>query len=75
MFLHLELVTNDAEVRAALSRDGWRLEQPLNGDLQATHPAVDTELAARTRLDRVGLLISPRVRIRFVQGRKRPDVN
>jgi hypothetical protein len=65
MIIDLEILGRNADVRAALLKDGWRLEPRERDQYVASHQAVPDEPTARLRLDKVGLLTSSKVRIRF----------
>jgi hypothetical protein len=71
MQLHLNFLRWSADFRAILSKDGWvLLAGEKKDELDATHPQVGDEDAARTRLHRLGLLTSRSLRIEFRQHHK-----
>jgi hypothetical protein len=49
----------------ALRGDGWDLEGEADWEVEASHPDVTAEAAARERLDGLGLLTSRNLLIRF----------
>jgi len=49
-----------------LRTDGWVLEVGLNDAIVAEHPGIADEPTARSRLHRLGLLTSNRLRIEFL---------
>jgi hypothetical protein len=65
MNVHLTLLGHAAGLQENLLRDGWKVEPQLDSSLTISHPKAPDEQAARNRLDRLGLLISPAVRIGF----------
>lgn len=48
-----------------LHRDGWQVRPMPDASLLATHPGVQDEEEARSRLDRLDLLTSVSLRIAF----------
>ena len=66
MNIHMSFLRRSCEFRAILVGDGWRISTAENLDeLDATHPEVGDEEAARIRLYRLGFLISPSLGIEF----------
>jgi hypothetical protein len=53
-----------------LRADGWVLEAGRHDGIVAEHPHVPDEAAARSRLDRLGLLTARRLRIEFLLARR-----
>ncbi len=64
MKVHIQTLRGRNSIRRLLLKHGWKLDRP-GGDYFACHPAADDEEAARSRLDDLGLLTSPAVRIEF----------
>jgi hypothetical protein len=56
------------DLRRILQADGWTLEGGRGDSFFAENPGVPDEAAARRRLNRLGLLTSPRLRIVFLPG-------
>jgi hypothetical protein len=54
------------ELKRILQTDGWTLESGQDDAVLAEHAGVTDEAAARSRLDRLGLLTSGRLRIVFL---------
>jgi hypothetical protein len=52
-------------LQEALRNDGWQLSDGPAGHCDASHPEVRDQQAARSRLARLGLLTSARLRINF----------
>ena len=73
MRVHLRFLRHPQQLRQALQNDGWQLETEKDECLLARHPQVSDEPAARGRLHRLGLLISPSLRIEFRQPARRSD--
>jgi hypothetical protein len=48
-----------------MQSDGWKLEPERGGVFRAHHPLAADQIAARSRLHRLGLLTSGSVRIEF----------
>jgi hypothetical protein len=65
MRLHLRFLRQAGKLQAAFRNDGWELEREKDETLQARHPEVTDESAARTRLYRLGLLTSSSLSIEF----------
>jgi hypothetical protein len=61
----IEVLRNDANVRDALERDGWRQRDVTASKVEMSHPEIRDEEAARTRLSQLGLLTSNKLRIHF----------
>lgn len=65
MIVNMNLLRPE-DFRATLRNDGWTLlETAKEEELDATHPEVTDETAARVRLGRLGLLTSGLIRIEF----------
>jgi hypothetical protein len=65
MNVHINLLRPD-DFRTALRKDGWVIRATAKEkELDATHPEVNDESAARARLNRLGLLTSGFLRIEF----------
>jgi hypothetical protein len=65
MIVRVELLGQAEAVRDLLLADGWEVESGPEHSLLISHPGVPDEEAARERLDRLGLLTSPSLRIDF----------
>src|SRR5262249_55281953 len=65
MRLRIHLLYRGDLVTERLQRDGWNLQAEGADFLSACHAAVDGELAARLRLQGLGLLTSAALRIEF----------
>src|SRR5262249_3611220 len=65
MKVRIQLLYRGEVVTMRLLHDGWRLTAESINTLTASHVAVDTEPAARRRLNRLGLLTSACMRIAF----------
>ena len=65
MIVHVELLGQAQAVRDLLLADGWEVEAGPEHSLLLTHRDVPDEEAARGRLDRLGLLTSPSLRVDF----------
>lgn len=65
MKVHFQFLRGQAQLRGALLADGWQLSAVVGTHLDATHPEVGNEAAARGRLSRLGLLTSTLARIEF----------
>jgi hypothetical protein len=65
MAVHIRVLTRSYCVCQVLRDDGWEVEKDDAGTLTADHPEVPDQRAARSRLCRLGLLTSPRLRIEF----------
>lgn len=66
MNVHINLLRLTDSFRVSLRQDGWVvLAANDKGALDATHPDVKDENAARIRLDRLGMLTSAAIRIEF----------
>jgi hypothetical protein len=65
MRIRIECLSGTAGLRALLRAGGWRLEGPAGDAFYASHPGAGDQPAARSRLHRLGLLTSPRLRIEF----------
>jgi hypothetical protein len=57
------------DLQNVLREDGWLLEDEADKAIVAEHPGVTDAPAARSRLHRLGLLISCRLRIEFLPER------
>ena len=64
MRIHIELLRHPAAVRGLMREGGWRLHKTASGYC-AEHPDAADESATRRRLQELGLLTSPAVRIEF----------
>jgi hypothetical protein len=64
MNIRFNLLRSASVFEATLRRDGWVIST-LNDEIDATHPEVSDEEAARSRLHRLGLLTSGSLRIEF----------
>jgi hypothetical protein len=65
MTVHIQALRDREGVRRLLLKHGWRLDRASGPSYLARHPAVNDQAAARDRLNDVGLLTSPAVRIEF----------
>ena len=65
MKLYLQVLRSNKEVLERLHHDGWELGSTSPNSPWARHPSVASGAEARRRLHRLGLLISPAVRIEF----------
>jgi hypothetical protein len=66
MNVHISFLRFPGKFRAILEEDGWVISTAESeNELDATHPAVGDQDAARIRLYRLGLLISHWLRIDF----------
>jgi hypothetical protein len=63
------------DLRRILLSDGWTLEGSTDGVIVAEHPHVGDEPAARSRLHRIALLTSGRLRIEFLPRRASPPTS
>ena len=70
MFTRFQFLHDPAGPLQALRGDGWDLEGESDWAVRGTHPAAPDEAAARYRLDRLGLLTTRSVRIRFDHSRR-----
>ena len=59
-------VRGRVDLQRILREDGWTLEGGGGDSFLARNPGVPDEAAARSRLHRLGLLTSPRLRIVFL---------
>src|SRR5262249_55413924 len=64
MRIHIKLLRHPRAVRELMRVGGWRLHETAGG-LCAVHPGAADESAARRRLQELGLLPPPAVRIDF----------
>jgi hypothetical protein len=64
MKVHIHALRHHESVRRLLLTHGWRLDG-AGKSYSARHPAVRDQAAARSRLNDLGLLTSPAVRIEF----------
>ena len=69
MHIRIHLLRRFANLPATLQSDGWKLEPERGGVFRAHHPLAADQIAARSRLHRLGLLTSGSVRIEFRPGR------
>jgi hypothetical protein len=65
MKLHLRFLRQAGKLRETFEDDGWQLASESNEWLFADHPEVPDEPAARSRLNRLGLLTSGSLHIEF----------
>ena len=65
MRIHIELLSHPTAVRGLMREGGWRLHKTADG-YSAEHPDAADESATRRRLQELGLLTSPAVRIEFL---------
>src|SRR5262249_26096527 len=65
MRLRIQLLQQGEAVKDRLQRDGWKLKDESSETLSACHAAVDSEPAARRRLNGLGLLTSATLRNEF----------
>ena len=69
MNIHMNFLRSPADFRSILTEDGWVIRAAEKSDeVEATHPQVADEDAARIRLHRLGLLTSRCLRIEFRRG-------
>jgi hypothetical protein len=65
MRVYIQFPHPETSLRQSLLRDGWTLEVEEETDLWISHAQVEDEQQARSRLHRLGLLLSSRIRIEF----------
>jgi hypothetical protein len=65
MQIRIEFLGAAARLEEALRSDGWQLSGAGPGGVIASHAEVPDEATARQRLDRLGLLTSPLLRVEF----------
>ena len=65
MNVQIDLLRPSTYPRDALLHDGWKLEAEHPSSFRVSHLQVTDEQAARTRLQRLGLLTSGSLRIEF----------
>jgi len=65
MRVHFESVRDESALRGLLKEDGWELGEAAAGAFDASHPGAADQQSARSRLHKLGLLISARLRIEF----------
>jgi hypothetical protein len=65
MMVRFESLRGVTGVHGLLRADGWKLEGPAGDTFYASHPCAGDQTAARSRLHRLGLLTSSRLRIEF----------
>ena len=65
MRVHFSFLRFQDTLRGLLITDGWKFEPDQDQTHHAKHVLVRDESAARTRLDRLGLLTSAHLRIEF----------
>ena len=70
MFTRFHFLRDPAGPLQALRGDGWDLRSGPGGGVEGTHPDVADEGEARERLDGLGLLTSPGLRIHFNHSRR-----
>jgi len=66
MRMHIETVRHAALLKEQLEREGWRVDQALDGSFLASNGDIASEPDARQRLHQMGLLTSGKVRIEFL---------
>jgi hypothetical protein len=67
MRVHLRFLRKSEVVQEVLQKDGWQLERERDDSVTARHPLVRDELAARNRLQDLGLLTTSSVAIEFIR--------
>ncbi len=67
MNVHFEVVHRSLNLQRLLRHDGWVIRQKVGDALSASHPEVLDQAAARYRLQHLGILTSPAVRIEFLR--------
>jgi hypothetical protein len=67
--IRIEFLGAAARLEEARRSDGWQLTGTGPGGVSASHGEVPDEATARRRLDRLGLLTAPRLRVEFPLGR------
>jgi hypothetical protein len=72
VFTCFQFLHDPADLLLDLRADGWDLHSGPGGAVVGTHPDVPDQAAARYRLDRLGLLTSRSLRIRFHHSRRAP---
>jgi hypothetical protein len=70
MLTRFQFLHEPAGLLQSLRGDGWDLQGEPSGPVTGTHPDVADEVAARYRLDRLGLLISRSLRIQFKHSQR-----
>ena len=66
MDVRFEVLAKGYPLRSLLEQNGWRVEEDRANCLPiASHPAVGDQTAGRSRLHKMGLLTSSRLRIEF----------
>ena len=68
MHLRVQTLRESDQVKQIFAADGWRVEQAHPDTLRVRHPEVTDRMAARVRLDRLGLLTSTCCQIDFPPG-------
>jgi hypothetical protein len=66
MKMHIESVRHAGSLKEQLVREGWRVDNAQGGGFLISHGEIASELDARQRLQRMGLLTSGKVRIEFL---------
>jgi hypothetical protein len=61
----IEVLRNHLTLRDDLARDGWRQRDVTATAIDISHPAIQDEESARSRLTKLGLLTSNNLRIGF----------
>jgi hypothetical protein len=65
MKVQIWILQSGSDCKDALAKDGWDLSVEPDGSVLAEHPAVVSEPEARARLNRLGMLTSRELSIRF----------
>jgi hypothetical protein len=68
MNLHILVLRSLNTIMEVLQADGWTVVSEGKDGVRARHPAVPDEVTARRRLQHLGLLTSPALRVRFIPG-------
>jgi hypothetical protein len=70
MLIRVHFLHESAGPLQALRGDGWNLEGEADWEVEASHPDITDEAAARSRLHDLGLLISRSLLIHFDRLRR-----
>jgi hypothetical protein len=70
MLVRFHFLREPAGMIQALRHDGWDLAGEADWAVKASHPGVADEDEARERLNGLGLLTSPALRIHFDHSRR-----
>ncbi len=65
MIVRFEVLAKGLRLRTLLEQNGWLVEEEGAERLVASHPEVDDQPAARSRLHKMDLLTSSRLRVEF----------